>query len=273
MSLNRYTDNRVEFTFGTYKLKGDILTTMLTNIFKNTSIRSIDTAQLYKNETEIGQYLFKYLCKHNKHDEQILITTKIWETSSQNKTTDDIVHNIKNSVKKLNPNNNPNIHIRVLLHHATQPNAWKALETCHGMNIVQSIGVSNHNIEHLKSLLTYACIKPCVNQLEVHPFLNPEELQPLLTYCEKASIPVQAHSVLCKGKRFEQIPSITNFTKAQLLLAWAASHPIVKNICLTSTNYTHLKELLDTPHATPKQILNQEYNQEYIRLYPFAKVT
>ncbi|MCQ2215496.1 MAG: hypothetical protein MJZ31_06205 [Bacteroidales bacterium] len=39
----------------------------------------------------------------------------------------------------------------------------------------RSIGVSNFNRHHLEELLSYAQIRPVINQIEVHPLLSQEE--------------------------------------------------------------------------------------------------
>ena len=44
-----------------------------------------------------------------------------------------------------------------------------------GQGKVKSIGVSNFNRHHLDDLLTYAEIRPVINQIEVHPFMTQEE--------------------------------------------------------------------------------------------------
>ena len=69
------------FTFGTYHLKDAALDSALTNVTKNTSICSIDTAQLYKNEADVG----KYFIENNDSSQHITtITTKIWDVKMRN---------------------------------------------------------------------------------------------------------------------------------------------------------------------------------------------
>jgi diketogulonate reductase-like aldo/keto reductase len=55
---------------------------------------------------------------------------------------------------------------------------------------VKSIGVSNFNIEQLKDILANCKIKPVVNQIEVHPYLQNEEL---VDFCQKHDIVVTAY--------------------------------------------------------------------------------
>ena len=163
--------------------------------------------------------------------------------------------------------------IRVLLHHISSSHVWKALEECVKLGFVHEIGVSNHNIEALTTLLEYATIKPIVNQLEVHPFLDPNELQPLLQFCKINDIPVQAHSVLVRGLYWSTEELINaareaNLTQAQYLVSWAASQKGVTNVCISTSNNAHLQELLSSPifsDSMPSLKSVKRY-----RLYPFV---
>ena len=265
------------YSFGTYHLHGTALSTALKNLFEITDIRHIDTAALYKNEAEIGQFL-----KNNKDligEREVLITTKIWDTKLR--SIDMIIRSIVSSINKLKGRTNDseksnhydssNLRFRMLLHHPAPPHVWKALESCVEMGLIHEIGVSNHNIEALESLLSYANITPCINQLEVHPFLDPVKLQPLLGFCKTANIPVQAHSALMRGlywsdKELVKASKRMELTQAQYLIAWVGSQKGVKNICISSTNPTHFQELIATP--IPKEPITSITGIKRSRLYP-----
>jgi diketogulonate reductase-like aldo/keto reductase len=73
---------------------------------------------------------------------------------------------------------------------------WDALEMLQRGNEVKQIGVANFGERHLKELLRYANIKPAVNQIEIHPYNQREELVKL---CQKEGIAVEAYSPLGGG--------------------------------------------------------------------------
>lgn len=49
---------------------------------------------------------------------------------------------------------------------------WKAMEECHSLGLVKSIGVSNLSTKKLSDLLSYSTIPPAVNQV-IYLFIYP----------------------------------------------------------------------------------------------------
>jgi diketogulonate reductase-like aldo/keto reductase len=54
--------------------------------------------------------------------------------------------------------------------------AWAEMEKLHEAGLAKSIGVSNFYPEHLKAILKTAKIKPALNQVEFHPYLQHRDL-------------------------------------------------------------------------------------------------
>ncbi len=48
---------------------------------------------------------------------------------------------------------------------------WKEMEDLVNKGLVKSLGVSNFNVMSLVDLLTYANVKPVINQVELHVYL------------------------------------------------------------------------------------------------------
>lgn len=107
---------------------------------------------------------------------------------------------------------------------------WRAMEKLYEEGKARSIGVSNWTIKGLEQLLSFAKIKPHVNQIEIHPFLPNHEL---VDYLFKHDILPQAYSPLgsqnqvpttgekvSENKTLNEIALRRGFTLAQVLIAW-----------------------------------------------------
>jgi alcohol dehydrogenase (NADP+) len=111
---------------------------------------------------------------------------------------------------------------------------WKALEACVDKGLVRDIGVSNFSCAKLKSLWETARIKPSVNQVERHPYLQQPKL---VKFCKEHGIVLTAYSPLGKGTRYsgtdagsllddETIIAIATkhgVMPAQILICWAVA--------------------------------------------------
>ncbi|XXQ39019.1 NADP-dependent oxidoreductase domain-containing protein [Plasmodiophora brassicae] len=73
---------------------------------------------------------------------------------------------------------------------------WTAMEKCVEEGLVKAIGVSNFTCALLHDLLTYAKVKPAVNQVESHPYC---QQRALLAYQQRLGIAFEAYSPLGSG--------------------------------------------------------------------------
>lgn len=107
---------------------------------------------------------------------------------------------------------------------------WRAMEKIYEDGKARSIGVSNWTIKGLEQLLSFAKIKPHVNQIEIHPFIPNTEL---VNYCFKHDIMPEAYSPLgsqnqvpTTGEKVSENPTLNAIaqksgnTLAQVLIAW-----------------------------------------------------
>lgn len=107
---------------------------------------------------------------------------------------------------------------------------WRAMEECYASSKAKAIGVSNWTIPRLQKLLSFAKVKPHVNQVEIHPFLPNEEL---LQFTKENDILLVAYSPLgsqnqvpATGERVSENPTLirasekTGHTLAQTLISW-----------------------------------------------------
>ena len=234
--------NRV--TFGTYKLKGEkcqISLHMIVDFINKMGLTAnIDTAQLYFNEAVVGQVLAEINKSNAGATANMKITTKLNKHSSIKKIRD----SIDNSFKYLN-------HIDTfLLHNPMNIVNWVFLEDLFNAGRVKTIGVSNYAIPDLENLLAKCSVKPMINQIEFHPFMN---MPKLVDFCRANNIKVVGHSILAQGKFFDnptlkQIAEAKSKTVAQVMIKWALQKDI--DICLSTTSYNHLIEIADAVSDT-----------------------
>ena len=62
---------------------------------------------------------------------------------------------------------------------------WQGMEDVHRSGKVKNIGLSNFNSEQITRVLNISAIKPMVNQVECHPYLNQSRL---IEFCKQNGI-------------------------------------------------------------------------------------
>lgn len=121
--------------------------------------RSIDTAQSYFNEEEVGSAMKKSGIPR----EEIFLTSKVWvEHCGYEKTK----KSVEESLRKLQTD-----YLDLMLLH--QPfndyyGAYRALEDLYDEGKLRAIGVSNFYPDRLVDLASFTRIPPMVNQIETH---------------------------------------------------------------------------------------------------------
>ena len=123
--------------------------------------RSIDTAQAYGNESEVGNALSS--CGLDRSE--LFITTKI---DTANYGYERTRRSFLESLEKLKSD-----YVDLCLLH--QPfndvyGSYRALEELYDEGLIRSIGVSNFYADRMVDIYHYARVKPVLNQLEMHPF-------------------------------------------------------------------------------------------------------
>jgi len=108
-------------------------------------------------------------------------------------------------------------------HPAHRLHMWRALEDLKTSQRVKSIGVSNYGILHLQELFKNSRVRPAVNQIEIHPFLQRTELA---NFCNTQGILVEAYSPLAKAKKMKARVLVALSEKhqkspAQILIRWS----------------------------------------------------
>ncbi|NMJ87908.1 MAG: aldo/keto reductase, partial [Thaumarchaeota archaeon] len=119
---------------------------------------------------------------------------------------------------------------------------WEAMQYLLKNRYVKAIGVSNFGIHHIKEILSWAEIGPCMNQIELSPFLQRSEL---VNFCKENGIVTTAYSPLTHGRKIndEQLTEIGKLYKkssAQILIKWSLQKGNI--VIPKSTNNERIKE-------------------------------
>lgn len=178
--------------------------------------RHIDTAAIYGNEAEVGAAI----AKSGIARDELFITTKLW-----NDRQGDVRAAAEESLDKLGLD-----HVDLYLVHWPVPEqdtfvqAWEQMIEVRAAGLSRSIGVSNHEVEHLERLIEATGVVPVANQVELHP----EHQRPELTaFCRAHGIAVEAWGPLAQGKSdLLELPVVTaaaaahDKSAAQVVLRW-----------------------------------------------------
>ncbi len=125
------------------------------------------------------------------------------------------------------------------------PESYRAMETLYREGKARAIGVSNFQPAHLDRLLQTAEVVPAVNQIELHPWLQQEELR---TLHRELGITTEAWSPLGRGQVLQDpvvldLAAAHGRTAAQIILRW---HVQLGNVAIPkASSYARIRENLD----------------------------
>lgn len=227
-----------EIGLGTYKLYGrECYNTVRSAL--DIGYTHIDTAQMYKNEKEIGEAIRK----SGKSREDLFITTKIWHTNLEH---DDVLQSVEDSLKELNSH-----YIDLLLIHwpkerLSLEQTYEAMMILRDQGKALNIGVSNFPLSLMKYSLEELRVPLFCNQVEFHPFLAQFDL---LDYSYDQDFLVTAYSPLAQGnvnenKILQDIGKELGKSAAQISLRWLIEQENVVAIPKASSE-DHLRENID----------------------------
>lgn len=189
-----------------------------------TGYRLIDTAMIYGNERGVG----KAIAHSDVPREELFITTKVWNADQGYENT---LRAFDESLEKLGLDD-----VDLYLIHWPTPKfdtyveTYQALEKLYKDGRVKAIGVCNFDIEHLERIFAECEVKPAVNQVEYHPYLQQKELK---AFCEKHDIQLEAYSPLMNGtyvlenEVIQELAESYGKTPGQIILRWHVQTGVV----------------------------------------------
>ncbi|MFJ7700734.1 aldo/keto reductase [Lysinibacillus fusiformis] len=188
--------------------------------------RSIDTAQVYRNEESVGRGIRAAIEEGMVTREELFITSKVWNDGLSYEET---LAAYNSSLEKIGLD-----YLDLYLVHwpgidTNYLDVYKALEKIYQDGRVRSIGVSNFHVHHLENLLKETTVVPVINQIEFHPHLTQEKVR---AYCTDKGIQVEAWSPLMNGALLEEaliqeLASKYGKTPAQIVLRYDVQHNVV----------------------------------------------
>jgi len=218
--------------------------------------RHIDCAPAYQNEPEVGKAIAEAIASGRVSRQDLWLTSKLWNNAHA-------PHQVRLALEQTLTDLRIDSLDLYLIHWpvAFKPGVffpcksedyialedlpiiatWKALEDCVAKGLVRHIGVCNFSVAKLDALCRQAAIRPAMNQIELHPYL---QQGPTLEFCRQNGILVTAYSPLGSGDRpagmkksgeptlldnpvGQRVATKHKATPAQVLLAWGLSRKTV----------------------------------------------
>ena len=234
--------------------------------------RHIDCAAIYGNETGVGQALTNSFNAGAVKRDEVWITSKLWNNAH---APEDVQPTLEKTLSDLNLEyldlylmHWPIAYKKHVQYHTSAEDfipidelpisdTWKEMEKMVGKGLCKHIGVSNFSIKKLDALLKTAKIKPEMNQIELHPYLQ----QPaMVEFCKSNSIYLTGYAPLGSSDRparlkvdnepvvlsdpvILEIAGRNGITPAQVLLSWAVHRGT--SVIPKSVKKERLKENLD----------------------------
>ena len=212
--------------FGTWQLTGDTCEKAVGQAL-DIGYRLIDTAQIYKNEEEVGNAL----AASSIPRDELTIATKVWITNLSPKN---VIKSTEKSLKKLGLSYVDILYVHWPSKIYNTTKILQAFESLRQQGKIRQIAVSNFTPKLLEEVTRFseAAESPegiiRLNQVEHHPLLQQKILR---EYMGKHDMQLVAYTPLARGN-LGDVPTIktivenhpTNPSPEQIALAWEMHH-------------------------------------------------
>lgn len=286
---------------GTWNASAGKVATAVEQALLEVGYTHIDCAHVYENEVEVGKAFASVFGSGKKKREEVFITSKLW---NEDRAPADVLGACEQTLQDLQLG-----YVDLYLMHfgiaspkgmgfepldeqgmlVTAPvsirETWEAMEALVERGLVKAIGVSNFTGPMLVDLFSYAKVRPAVNQIELHPYLQQTKL---LEFCHHHNIAVTAYSPLGSDKEqnngkpalmedliIQKIAKAHGKTPAQILLRWGIERKTV--VIPKSTSLEHIKQNADVfdfalTNEDKREIAALNRNLRYVDPYDWWKI-
>ena len=198
--------------------------------------RHVDTAQIYGNEAAVGEGI----AAADVDRDDVFLATKVW---IDNLAPEDVAASTRESLQKLDTGYVDLLYVHWPAGEYDPEETLPAFAELRDDGLIDRIGVSNFEPEHLDAATDVLGEAPFANQVECHPLLRQEELR---EYAAANDVELVGYSPLARGQILDD-PTVAEIAEkhgvsaAQVSLAWLLTKENVAAIP-KATSRDHIRD-------------------------------
>jgi diketogulonate reductase-like aldo/keto reductase len=183
---------------------------------KQVNYRMLDSAQFYKNEADVARGIIASGVSRS----QVFVTTKLFTTKGGKAQAIETIESSLSQMKSID-------YIDQYLLHAPQGGhvleCYDVLLDYQKRGLIKTVGVSNFGVAHLEVLKSSGRPLPQVNQIELHPWWQQEEI---CNWCRANNVTIVGYSPLVRNEK-KDAPVLVDLSKkhsrsqAQILVRYS----------------------------------------------------
>ena len=201
--------------------------------------RHIDTAQAYRNEGAVGEGIAAAAVDR----EDVFLATKVW---TSNLSYEEVHATVEDSLDRLGTGYADLLYVHWPAGDYDPPETLRAFDELYDDGVIERVGVSNFEPEHVETARKHLDAPVFANQVEMHPLLPQTELR---EYAAETGLELVAYSPLKRGEVFDD-PTLTaigedhGVSAAQVSLAWLREKGVTA--IPKATGEAHIRDNLES---------------------------
>lgn len=201
--------------------------------------RHVDTAQLYGNESYVGDGL----ARADVSRDDVTVATKVHEDRNAYEA---VLESAEASRERLGVETIDLLYVHFPIGDYAPEETLPAFDELRDDGVIDHVGVSNFSPEQVDEAVEVLDAPLVANQVEMHPLLPPRE--DLLASARDHGYQLVAYSPFCRGRAFdlepvEAVAERHGVSKPRVILAWLLSYEDVVAIP-KATGEAHLRDNL-----------------------------
>jgi len=201
--------------------------------------RHVDTAQLYGNESAVGDGL----ARADVPREDVVVATKVHE---ERNAYGAVLESVEESRTRLGVETIDLLYVHFPIGDYSPGETLAAFDELHDEGTIRFVGVSNFGPAQVEEAIDVLDAPLVANQVEMHPLLPPEEDQ--LAAARRHGYQLVAYAPFCRGRAFglgpiESVAEKHGVSQARVILAWLLGHETVV-VVPKATGEAHMRDNL-----------------------------